>query len=735
MNKIPENIENINFDAVVERDIGETLCPIVAITRKPDGTGLSQLYCGLVKSLAGSVKIRTVFYGQPNMAGEIEKNVSETFAATIVFCEVFYHEINYEEINLIKNKYKCKIALIFAWDSEVLDQRDIHNINGCVDVLFSICPEYIGAWKNQLSTNVAIDFFRLPLALAPYECIAHKSAKSKAAKRISILSVASFHPRKCHDVAIRAVKILRDRGIDCTLRIHSNLNQGEYNAVNLLGTATLGDAFVASNTEFSQTQLLELYDQSDIYLTASQGETCNIGLRNALAAGMPVVFTAIAGHRDLENLEFGVYPISNLLSVPAIYPERSGKTFGKQFRAEPEEIANSLALAIHNLDSDRSNAVKISHQIRYQDERRSKLYVWDLLAKNGLLATYSKLHSRKVYGRAEDAPLEVLVVPSLDAGFFSIFNTFVSHNFFWEYPSLYDKVIPIWSANAVKQATGKEVDQFTSYCYAKPDCENLFPVLFGDKPFYSSWSSENYKYTFARASANAWVDPNLTYIHSEKLYRSAIFQAWRAAMNEVFWDKFLIPGDVLLELNNFRSQIEAVDVLLSMHVRHASHAMEQKDKQIAQVTDYLNVARGWIASLMPTQSYGIILATDQEEVVREFESAFPGKVLYRKDVSRVSVENSKSERNIKGEEKLKEGRQIQHIMASNQVNWSEKNAVDVFVDAWILAFGDIFVHVNSNIATVVAIFNPNISMMHIKHADDFWSLSQRTEIISSIHAY
>ena len=110
-------------------------------------------------------------------------------------------------------------------------------------------------------------------------------------------------------------------------------------------------------------------------------------------------------------------------------------------------------------------------------------------------------------------------------------------------------------------------------------------------------------------------------------------------------------------------------------------------------------------------------------------------MIFRGDVSRVSLDSSLREKEIDSAKRLKEGRQVQHIMASKSESWNTKNAYDVIADALLLSAANEFIHVNSNIATIVSIFNPNIEMYHIKHGDDYLLLRQREGLIKLVAPY
>jgi glycosyltransferase involved in cell wall biosynthesis len=728
---------NINdFKRHITTDIGDTLCPVIFVTRRPDGTGLYQHYKGIVSALEGSVPIKTLFLGENANLNSIRTLAWDIGASSVIFCESFNHLISPSELKQLKDEVSLKVGLILAWDSTQLDPCDVNCIDKCVDVVFPVCAEFAEVWRNQLAQNVLVKYLREPLSHGAYETLApirQRKCRDNDITTVNILSVASYHPRKNHDLAIDAVKQLLDSGISCKLRIHSNLDQGEFLKIKSRGELLLGDHFLATRGELTSNELLNIYKDSDIFLSCSQGEGCNIGLRAAMSSGMPVVFTNIPGHRDLLDFRIGTFPVDANEKVPGIYPERSEQSFGYQMKADPKNIASAIINSITYAASNNYNPLDISKQIYIQDERRSKLYLWDLFASTNILCTHQRLGVRR--SGQLDGFSDVLVVPSLDAGFFSIVNTYLSHKLFWEYPGLYNRVVPAWSPEMVSMATGKSFDKFTSYCYSKLEDGNAFEHLFGNPDAAFSVDLDYRECTFAGTSPNAKVDPNLTYIHSEKLYKSALFMTWRKEMSHICWNNLCLQPKIVFEATDNLKQIRQYDHTLAMHVRHPSHAMEQRDKSIALVEDYIRVAEGWFSNIPDGESSAIVLATDQEEVVLEFEMKFPGQVIYRKNVSRVSTDNTVKEKTISSDEKLKEGRQIQHLMASSIAGWNLKNAKDVLSDALLLSMADSLIHVNSNIATIVSVFNPEIKMYHIRGGDDYNSLDARSLILSTFSLY
>ena len=731
-------IYDLDFTEIIQKDIAETLAPIVLVTRRPDNTGLYAHFVGVASSLEGAIQIKVLFLGETATIEVIDRISEEIRPSAVIFCESFYEFISVDSLNELKNRYFFRVGMVFAWDSDVLDERDVHAISNVVDVLYCVSGYYIPCWKSQLPKHVSVRHFPLGINIAQFSSLAVINRDRNNEQAVTFLSVSAYHRRKRHEIAIASVKRLIDEGFNCKLRIHSNLNQGDLAKIKEYAQIELGSRACITHGNITEAQLVTLYQEADIYVSASQGEAFNIGLRQAIASGLICVFADIPGHKDLVNLPYGMFPVCAHQEVPAIYSERADRQFGVQHEARLEDFYEACKQAVVRVKfSNVQDRVNISAQGSAFDIRKLKLKLWKLFAEDKLITIFEKLAEMRRLQSFSSETKSILVVPSLDAGFFSIVNTYLSHKLFWECSALYDYVLPIWSKNAVKHATNKDVSQFSSYCYSHPDNPNLFSDLFAGKPFSILLdNSSKSRFVSAGSSANAWVDPNLTYIHSEKNYSSAIFPEWRKAMNECFCDSVDVPVEALKEIQDIQSAAKSFDLAIAVHIRHPSHAVEQKNSTMAEPSDYYRVLcqlDSYVTSL--GGSMCVVLATDQQLVVDQLVDILPSRVLFRKEVERVGIDHSALEDDVKGLERLKEGRQIQHLMAANQSKWSERNAYDVLVDALSMCIGDCLFHVNSNIATVASVVSPTLKMYHIRPGDNMFSLFHREHLKARIPFY
>lgn len=146
-----------------------------------------------------------------------------------------------------------------------------------------------------------------------------------------ILSVGNYHPRKGHEVMLRAMSpivekvprahlVIVGRETDQLKPLVGKLGIGDH--VSLTGgipfpMASLSHAVDGSNQ--SDDRLAALYKDSAVYVSASIGEGAeglSLALLDAMAAGLPVVATRISGNKDIvKDKESGYL-------VPPSDPER-----------------------------------------------------------------------------------------------------------------------------------------------------------------------------------------------------------------------------------------------------------------------------------------------------------------------------------------------------------------------------------------------------------------------------
>jgi hypothetical protein len=318
-----------------------------------------------------------------------------------------------------------------------------------------------------------------------------------------------------------------------------------------------------------------------------------------------------------------------------------------------------------------------------------------------------------------------VIIPA-DAGFFSVFNTLISIKAHWTGIHGFTRISVDWSINSILDFWN--VSEMTSYCYAAKEEGNVFHSLFQTKfnffgEQFSDKTSVNEpdyksKEIFIH-SPNLYADPDFTYVYADRLYRGAGFQNWRNEMNSAM--KELAPNrNILNRIDALFENISGEDLVIGMHVRHPSHAMEQPNSEIPIAEDYIRVARDLLTEKRNNfRKVFVFLATDQDAVVEEFLNEFGQELLVFDEVTRVTNQESVDFQNLSESQKLQIGTQVQHIAAKDPRRWSSKLAEEIITDAWALGRCQILLHAVSNVATAVTFINPELESLQIRRGDTY----------------
>lgn len=122
--------------------------------------------------------------------------------------------------------------------------------------------------------------------------------------------VGRIHPAKQQEIAIRALRILRDRGFDAKLLIvgsHDGSPDGERYSTSLQELAQ--ELGLASVIEFLGARPIHemslLYTQMDILIHPSKSESFGLALSEAWAHGVPTVCSDVSGCREITKASGG----------------------------------------------------------------------------------------------------------------------------------------------------------------------------------------------------------------------------------------------------------------------------------------------------------------------------------------------------------------------------------------------------------------------------------------------
>lgn len=400
--------------------------------------------------------------------------------------------------------------------------------------------------------------------------------------------------------------------------------------------------------------------------------------------------------------------------------------------------SDSLELDVLRVEAEASGIALLDSEGPVIDRSSSEDFINpDRIHKNDFrILKFSYLRAFFGDGLESKQIRHAVVIPA-DAGFFSVFNTLVSIKAHWTGIHGFSKITPDWSIESVLDFW--KTQELTSYCYASREEGNIFRSLFQSTKMEiqkvsiqtnKNSSNEISKFEMKIHSPNLYADPDFTFVYADRLYRSAGFQNWRHEMHAAL--EGLEPNQSLLNrINELFREVSDGDLVIGMHVRHPSHAMEQPNSEIPIAEDYIRVAKELLLERKKHfKKVYIFLATDQDAVVEEFRREIGSDLLFFEDVTRVTSQQTKDYENLNENQKLEVGTQVQHMAARDPQKWSSKLAEEIITDAWALARCQVLIHAVSNVATAVTFINPQLESLPIRRGDNYSSIKSRQYLAS-----
>ena len=703
-------------------DLGSRGARIGVIGRTNSDTGIGAVGYGTAELLARNFP--TAFRPiEPNADGPVTLPNGRTLPlwppgepmAASVYCDVPWNGAADQNANLIPAG-----GLRYAWllfDSDARPARWVKLLNDRVDIVLVPSP-HLAELAKSAGIERPIQHLPIPLDLDPI--LARPPAPRSPT--FTVGCIAAFHPRKGLETLITAFR--RAFPGDARLVLHSNLAFGpELGRLQALAadcpqirmthgalTAAEKDALIAS---------------FDVFATCSRGEGYAIDPREALAAGKPIVASADGGHRDLEGIQ-GVFLVEPAWRVPARYPDIDNTVFGSQQAVSPDAVADALIKARRFVETDAAATTF---------ERRKAASAWSFSALassvGGLIdpaiaryrpairpptpATETLIHAQ--LGRRADAidSTRRQVCAAHDGGFFSVFNTYVSHLVWQVSDDRCHAVLPDWDIDRflAREPTPR------SFCYGQPGDGNLWTRLF--QPLFGATDAdmqdEAYLWRHAELPAdrhNQDREPLMTYVRAYDLYRSPDFGAWRRQYHRVFARLIHLRPALAAEIDAFAAAHLHKPVRIAAHVRHPSHTVEQPDGRIAGTEAFIERVRDELRRRRvdpASDAWVVFVATDQDRVLHRFRDAFGERAVSYPDARRTRSAEDAAFDALGPAERNRDGHQLQHLVAADPAGWSWRMAWEVVRDAYTMASCQALLHVVSNVSTAVAYINPEIEML------------------------
>ncbi len=644
----------------------------------------------------------------------------------VLFCDVLWngsHDRNF----LLVPEGVLRIAWI-VFDSDELPEMWVQILNHRFDLVLTTSPHVMDtAARSGVTTPCAC----LPIPLDLAASLAQPAPRRRAG-RVRFGSVAAFHPRKGVDTLTEGFLRAFAGRPDVDLVLHSNLSFGDTKdrVVGLIQDIG-GTNVTVTHAQLPAAEKDRLIRSFDVLVNCSRGEAYSIGPREALAFGCALVLSDVGGHRDLAGHP-GIFMIPATLDVAARYPEIDGAVFGRQHAVTARDVERTLHVA-----RDFVLSPEFERTIR---DRRAAAADWSF---DGLATAFASLvdemlprfrrpvraspavvlpSAARAVVKAQLGPragrlahVNRVVQLAHDGGFFSVFNAYISHLVWQQREGRCHAVLPDWDVGRMLARKGTE--RMVSFCYGQPEDGNVWCHLF-EPPFGFTDAELNDPAVLYRRAVrphfihNERCEPQMTYVHAYRLYKSRPFAAWRRQYHAVFARHIKLRAPLQADVDAFSTRHFTGRFVIGAHVRHPSHTVEQPGGVIAHEDAYIDRIRAEIADrALGEDGWTVFLATDQDRVVERFRAEFGDRVVYLADVRRTHEAEDSSFDRLTAAEKVQDGHQLQHLVAADRRNWSLEMAREVVRDAWLMARCNILLHVVSNVSTAASYMNPELEMV------------------------
>lgn len=486
----------------------------------------------------------------------------------------------------------------------------------------------------------------------------------------------------------------------------------------------------------------QLLNSFDCCVCPSVGEGFSNVPRESLASGSCVILSGIPTHKSItdKGQQDGIFWLTADKEVPALQPSLNNQICGVMFDCHQEQISEFMKKAYKNKDKlFKADKIRIRKQIgRLYDKETVKKYYNSLLfpdkiqlsdnnliCKDKLLTTSESLIVKYKYFN-QKKKRKIIVSQCNDAGFFSMFNQYVSQ---LAYADENTFVIPDWRVLRLKMNVLdiNKRNYFESFCYGNERDGNIFLKFFQPPYGKEDISDELYQTDLMYTVADKVLDifdynhqnePNLTYINSYNLYKDEeYFPKFRKKYKETL-DKYIrLQPHIQKRIDEFYDNNMKGHFCICAHIRCKAHAtelledaptFEKYNSHVIKILDANNIS-------ITSKEWRLFIASDNEDSINYFSKLYPHNVVYQKNIARLSSEDEKEY-----EQKKKEigkdfsGLELQHRCAKDDGKRNTKMGEEILTDALLLSKGKYFIFVNSNISTAVSYMNPEINMVYCK---------------------
>lgn len=553
--------------------------------------------------------------------------------------------------------------------------------------------------------------------------------------------IGTFENRKNPIKIIQAFENVFGNRVDVQLRMHTryvdhNTSTGkQFKRM----TNNLPANVIVSEGVKSDQEIVELMQSFDVYVYVSQGEGYSITPRQALACGLPLVISAIPTHRDITTLkeEDGIFWVRAETEIAAVQPSLNHQICGKMYDIEVADLEKALAASYEKREliyapekiKARQKAAfvydHVSQMFNYRQiilPNQVRLGEQNQIREDGLETTNQDL-ALKYHYYLEEQARPITICPAHDGGFCSLFNKWLSHLVYLPEDTI---LIPDWRVQKLKTAVYKEFgrETFTSFCYGQESDGNIFFRCF-ENPYHGllpeSCFEGSIMYDLAdnvldMGDFNAAKEPNLTYINSYKLYADKEYFPIFRNIYHRYYKKYvkLIP-ELQEKIDQFYEENFQGKLVITAQIRSEAHWSELLDGDKPTWDLYeKHIRRILRERRVQTESdeWRLFIASDNNQSIEHFRHLFGNHVLAQTMKRLTEQDENEYQAAAKKAGKNIEGFGIQHRIARAEDKWSLNNAYEILFDVHMLAKGEYFIFVNSNISTMVSYLNPEIEMVY-----------------------
>lgn len=639
------------------------------------------------------------------------------------------YDVNYTKLP----QHGLRIAHV-AYDSDQFPAKWAEVLNNHFDVAY-FSSGHLEAVAR--SSGIKIPVGTLPIGLDTEALLIRPFSERR--EKIRFGSVAAYHPRKGVDILVDAFIQEFGDSDDVELVLHSNIAMGDvYQNVQRAVQRNDAKNITLSNSNLGHAEKNALIESLDVFVNCSRGEGYSIGPREALALGKVLVLSDIGPHRDLFGVP-GSFDIPVTIAFPARYPEIDNQIFGRQYSPTVADTRSALrraydyvskpGLTAHaDVRARRARASEFTFHRLALDYART--VVPDIARFKSLTkgSSYTHIGTPSAEAAIDEAGafgsnLKVrnrTVLPAHDGGFYSVFNAFMSHLTWDMQEDRCHMVLPDWDVGRLVEHQNRK--KLVSFCYGRPTDGNVWLKLF--QPLYglSGQQMNDKAFLYEKSSVPAAIwnqnrEPLLTYVHAFDLYTSPTFKAFRRQYHAAYKAHVHLLPEFQHEIEAFHSAHFGDKFMFAAHVKHPSHMIEQPGMCIAHGQAFIDAILGQLSKRglsMDEDDWGVFLATDQDRVVAQFREAFGDRICCFDDVRRTRISEDELYDSLSGDDKAKEGFQVQHLVAASPDQWSTRMAWEVIRDATMMSHARMLFHVVSNVSTAVSYMNPDVELIFIQ---------------------